>query len=141
MDRIGGLENTTRLTSDRSYNVTRYLRNNFTCEVYFSLFLARQQLSQYQAISVTNAYTSLDIFILCDTSFGNTCIQLPLIYILLSCGNTVTSCFCHYLAVSKFPTVFLVLEQTCVLPAIGLPELPRGKHPLLDHQLAHTMNH
>ena len=39
-----------------------YLRNNYTWGVSFNLFLKRQQLSQYQAISVIDAYTSSDNF-------------------------------------------------------------------------------
>ena len=39
-----------------------YPRNIFTWRVSFSLFLARQQLSQYQTISLIDAYTSSDFF-------------------------------------------------------------------------------
>ena len=75
------------------------------------------------------------------TSFDNNRIQLPLIYMLLSCGIMGTNRFCHSLVVSQLSPVFLVLEQTRTPLAIGLPELPQGKHPLLFHQPAFTLNH
>ena len=37
-----------------------YLKNNFTCWTSFSLFLARQQLSQYHSLSVIGAYKSMN---------------------------------------------------------------------------------
>ena len=71
------------------------------------MLLARQQVLQNRTVSVIDAYTSSDIFLLLDdTSFGNSCIQLPLIYILLSCCNKGPNRFCHSFAVSPFPRVF-----------------------------------
>ena len=119
-----------------------YLRNNFTCGVSFSLFLARQQLSQYQTISVIDAYTSSDIFPHFRWyQFQNSRIQPPLTYMWLSCCNMGTNLFVINLLYLRSHPVFLVLEQTSTLSAISLPELQRGTRPLLNHQFLHTMNH
>ena len=123
MKRIGGIENKTRLPSDCSNNPIHKPEQQFQSTRLFRLLML--------------IHHRVFFCILDDTSFGNSRIQPPLIYMLFSWGNIGINHFCHSLAVPPFPPVFLVLEHS----VICLPELQRGKHPLLDHQLAHTVNH